>query len=326
MKQLISLAAIATSVAFAQPAAAEVTLNGYAFTGLYYEKNANARYGEKETQLFQRLQFGIKAEKKTDNGLTFFGSLLLRSETDNKHNSSTLNGAQVGLKYGPFTLAVGNVSDAIHSLKLFYDSQVGLCACGGNTLTVPYIKYDFYTGGANGILVTYNLGKFTANAAWESNGDSTAAKGEGSISVSYTGGPLKFELGYVHQSRYTGHGGYSGETFVTEYAQGKTTFGLAIGYNKSDAGLLNRDNLAKGQPGLDKTIATIYVIRKFNAMTLQAFYSQSTGIDTLSGEVRKTSYGAGGSYDLGPGASFVFGAHTDRTKDVIGDLGLKFSF
>jgi outer membrane protein OmpU len=314
MKKILIASTALTMLAGA--ASADVTLGGLGYFGLTYDKHAgDLAIPEQKVQLLDRLQFEIKGSKTTDSGLTFHGKVRMRSQRDVSHGNTTtaVNGGQVGVTAGGLDVTVGNVSDAIDALSLYWDSEIGLCGCGGETLTVPFVGYTSYGGGANGVLATYTAGSLVVRGSVMSNDHFKGTKPEAAISVAYKVGALSMEAGYVQQSASATQTKYNGATLVVEYALGSSNIGLAAGHNGGDvAGAAN------------KTIVTLYGNTKFGATTVAAFASQAGGM--AAGETTKTTYGIGASYDLGSGAALVGHVRTDRTKDTLADLGVKFAF
>ena len=325
MRKLLIATTALTMLAGA--ASADVTLVGLGYFGLQYNSKPSA--GKQKTQLLDRLQIDIKASKKTDSGLTFFGKFRIRSnqyQTKLPDGSTSINAGQVGVSAGGLSVAVGNVSDAIDAMNTYYDSELGLCACGGETLSVPIETYDKYLGGHNGVLAIYTMGDLVARASWQTNGNAIGTAGEGALSFDYKVGAFKIAAGYVH-SDSNGAGGYAGSTVVIEYALGNSMLGLAAGNNSgSYTGGSDFFYGSPTQPALNKTIVTLYGSTKFGATTVEGFVSQAGGLDTIAKELTKTTYGVSASYDLGSGAAVVGSIQTTRKKNTYVDLGASFSF
>lgn len=282
-------------------ASADVTLAGGGYFGIKHDASVTAPTNK--TQLIDRLQIDITGSKTTDSGLTFHGHFRIRSNA--YHTPSTpVNAGQVGITAGGLDVSVGNVSDAIDALSLYWNSEIGLCGCGGETLQNGIVGYSSTGAGNNGVLATYTMGSLVVRAGYQSEGNTSASTHESSLSVAYKAGALSFELGGLHQN-----GSGSAETAVVEYALGNSNIGLAYGHNGWDA---------------YGNIVTLYGNTKFGATTVQAFVSHSSKLAIATGT--KTTYGVGASYDLGSGAAVVGSVRQQFAKKVYADLGVKFAF
>ena len=316
MKKLLIATTALTLVAGA--ASADVTLAGSGYFGMKYDGNntgTTVGVSPKKTQLIDRFQIDIKASKTTDSGLTFHGKFRIRSNatgTDTTapatapfSSTTSVNAGQVGVTAGGLDVSVGNVSDAIDALTLYWNSEIGLCGCGGETLQNGIVGYSSTGGGNNGLLVTYTMGDLVVRGGYQQTGGQVnGAKNEASASVAYKMGALSFELGYLNQQ-----GSGNASTAVVEYALGNSNIGLAYGHNSYDA---------------YGNIVTLYGNTTFGATTVQAFVSQSSKLAIASGT--KTTYGVGASYDLGSGAAIVGSVRQQYSKKAYADLGVKFAF
>ena len=181
------------------------------------------------------------------------------------------------------------------------------------------------------MLASYTVGSLVVRGSYlQTNGD--GKNGEWGIGVEDKFGAFSVAAGYVKGAAtssysYTVSGtgtattvtgkssttaSYKGAYLAGEYALGKSNVGLLLGHNSS------ADNNDNG------TIATLYGNTTFGATTVAAFISHASA--EMTGETTKTTYGVGASYDLGSGAAMVGHVRTDRTKDVLGDLGVTFKF
>ena len=290
-------------------ASADVTLSGSGYFGLQYDNKNETANGTQNTQLLDRLQIMINASKTTDSGLTFFGQYRIRSN-QYQGGPTPINGGQVGVKAGGFSVAVGNVSDAIDAMSLFYNSEVGICGCGGETIYGwPFDGYSSRGEGSNGVLATYTAGSLIVRGSLMSNGNAIGTKAESAVSVFDKFGNLSLEAGYVKTPK-----NFTAYTAVVEYAMGSSNIGLAYG-NVKYFGAAN-----------SIATTTLYGNTKFGAMTVSAFVSSATNV------VQKTTYGIGGAYDLGSGAAIAGSVRTDNglngpaPKNTYADLGVTFSF
>jgi outer membrane protein OmpU len=292
-------------------ASADVTLSGSGYFGLGYDKNGTTTFNgvtkKTTTGLIDRTQIDIKASKTTDSGLTFFGTFRIRDGAYNV-GPTPVNGGMVGVKAGGFEVDVGNATDAIDAMNTYYNSEIGICGCGGETLSIPFATSLSRGHGFDGVLASYTMGGLVARVSYlETNGQ--GQKGQTGVSVDYKMGALQVGAGYTVQPNVVGGTAkFNGYVLTGEYALGTSTIGMAYGHN---------NNANKG-------IVTLYGSTTFGATTVQAFVSQAGGM--LAGETTKTTYGVGGKYNLGSGAAIVGHIRTDRTKDTLGDIGVTFSF
>lgn len=333
MKKILIASTALTMLAGA--ASADVTVSGSGYFGLKYNSKANDS-GQQKTQLIDRLQIMIVGSKTTDSGLTFHGKYRIRSNAYQSTGTTSVNAGQVGVTAGGLDVSVGNVSDALDALSLYWNSEIGICGCGGETLnfingTSGFDGYSSTGGGNNGVLATYTMGDLVVRAAWETGpstgtaaGNLQGAKGEGSVSVAYKIGALSMEAGYVHRGWSANNLGYSGETLVLEYALGNSNIGIAAGHSV--------DTSMAGVKGDGITTETLYGNTKFGATTVAAFVSHANNLDsfipgtTTAYGATSTTYGVGASYDLGSGAAMVGHIRKDWDKGTKADLGVTFSF
>jgi len=304
-KILIASTALVMAAGVAQADTANFTLSGGSYFGLgYYSKPAA---GVRKTQLLARTQVDIKGSKTTDSGLTFYGKFRIRSNAYQAgpagNGTTTVNAGQVGITAGGLDVAVGNVADAVDASSLYYNSEVGICGCGGETLRAGIEGYSSTGGGNNGVLVTYTMGSLIMRAGYQSNGNTTNANGEASVSVDYSAGAFKVGAGYLHLK------GTGGEyTVQAEYGFGNSTVGVAAGHGFNNAG----------------NIYTLYGSTTFGATTVQAFVSSRQKL--VGTETEKATYGIGAKYDLGSGASIVGSVRRDEFKATYADIGAEFAF
>lgn len=299
-------------------ASADVTLSGSGYFGLNYDKDGVSTdtdptapdFGKSiKTTVLSRLQLDIAFSSTTDTGLTFFGSYRIRdgqSDPGVTGGVPNVNGGLIGVSSGGLSLSVGNATDAVDAMSTYYDSEIGICGCGGETLSIPFATSQSTGAGFDGILATYTTGGLIARISYLQTNGNGAGHGQTGVSFDYKTGNLSVGLGYTSGT------GYNGTVFVAEYALGAYNLGFAAGDNSIDGG---DDN------GM---IYTLYGSTTFGATKVQAFVSSAS--DLMTGETEKTTFGIGGSYDLGSGAAIVGHVRTSRTKDTLGDLGVTFKF
>ena len=315
------LIATTALVLVAGAASADVTIAGSGYFGLGYDKNgASATQGK--TYLIDRMQLDFKASKTTDSGLTFHGHIRVRAEND--ITTTQPSGGDVGVTAGGLDVSAGNVTDAYDASGVVYNSEIGICGCGGEVVT----RAAEASSGGHGheaILATYTMGNLIGRLGYQQTGGNGVGNGEASIGVEYTMGSLHLVAGYLDGkangagSEVENPGGaklvagskYRGGWIGAQYAIGSSNVGLLAGSNSAD-GYSNQ------------TIVTLYGNTKFGATTVSAFVSSAN--KEVDADLTKTTYGIGASYDLGGGAAMVGHVRTDRTKDTLGDLGVTFSF
>ncbi|MDE3121997.1 MAG: porin [Paracoccaceae bacterium] len=299
MKKLLIATTALTLVAGA--AAADVTVAGSGYFGLKYDGTAG-----RTTTLIDRTQLDFNMSKATDSGLKFHGHIRIR-ENDRQSIGVTgqgIGGGSVGVTAGGLDVTVGNVSDAIDAMALYYNSEIGICGCGGEVLNNGnFIGSSSQGAGNSGVLVTYTMGSFTVRASLQQpQGQVQNAKNETAISALYKAGALSVEGGY-YDNQATGDKGY---TVVAEYAIGKSNVGLAYGHSKLAA---------------SGNTVTLYGNTKMGATTLSAFVSND------SKGTNKTNYGIGAKYDLGSGAAMVGSVRKQQQNGkTYADLGVTFKF
>jgi outer membrane protein OmpU len=298
-------------------ASADVTLSGSGYFGLQYDSENKNINGTNNTQLLDRLQIMINASKTTDSGLTFYGKYRIRGNAY-QGGTTPINGPQVGVKAGGLDVSVGNVSDAIDSMSLFYNSEVGICGCGGETIYGwPFDGYSSRGEGGNGVLASYTVGSLIVRGSVMSNGNAVGTKTESALSVFDKFGNLSFELGWANTDK-----NFNMVTGVVEYAMGSSNIGLAYGTVKY--------GVAGFAPGTRFNTTTLYGNTTFGAVTVSAFVSNTTNV------AQKATYGIGASYDLGSGAAIAGSVRTDNglngpvngahKQNTYADLGVTFKF
>lgn len=317
MKKILIATTALTMMAGA--ASADVTLSGGGYFGLKYNSKPGTNgsgVAYQKTQLIKRMQVDIKGSKTTDSGLTFHGKFRVRSSAY-LATTTPVNAGQVGITAGGLDVSVGNVSDAIDALSLYWNSEVGICGCGGETLNwTPFKGYSSQGGaGTEGVLATYTMGDLVVRGSYMSAGNTTGLKSEQGVSVAYKVGALSMEAGYVTQSASATADGYSGATLVFEYALGNSNIGIAGGRNTTKP--------MGGGANTSINAVTVYGNTTMGATTLKAFVSHANNLPATN---TSTTYGVGASYDLGSGAAIVGSVRRDWNKANYADIGVTFSF
>ncbi len=304
------LIATTALVLVAGAASADVTIAGSGYFGMGYDKNGSTATQGK-TFLIDRMQLDFKATKTTDSGLTFHGAFRVRSNQD---KATGFNGGAVGVTAGGLDVSVGNVTDAYDASGVVYNSEIGICGCGGEVITNA-AESSSTGSGHNAVLVTYTMGSLIGRVGYQQANGNGVGNGEASIGLEYTMGSLHLAGGYLSGKPSPAvpvAGDYTGAWLAGEYAIGNSHVGVLVGSNHVSGGADNG------------TIATLYGNTTFGATTVSAFVSNAQR--DLPTETTKTTYGIGASYDLGGGAAMVGHVRTDRTKDTLGDLGVTFKF
>lgn len=303
-------------------ASADVTIAGSGYFGMGYNKDGSSAFSGKKTGLLYRYQLDLNASKTTDSGLTFHGTMRIRAEND--ISPTNPNGGSVGVTAGGFDLSVGDVTDAYDASNVVYNSEIGICGCGGEVITRA-VESSSAGHGNNAILATYTMGGFIGRLGYQQTNGNGAGSGEVSIGGEYKIGSLDIVGGYL-----TGKASGSGSEVENP---GGTALGAGVKYHggwlggdytlgNSHIGLLAGTNAADGVQ--TQTILTLYGTTSFGPTTVTAF--ASTANKEVDSDTTKASYGIGATYDLGSGAALIGHVRRDRTKNTLADLGVTFKF
>ncbi|WP_102225521.1 porin [Acidimangrovimonas sediminis] len=311
-KILLATAAVALTAGAA--AADGVSFSGYGRFGVVY--NNKPGDGNKKANITSRFRLNIAATKTTDSGVEFGAKFRIQGDQgtivgSSRSQAMTNNAATFWAKSGPFTLQVGNVSDAIDADNVYYNGDLGLLGWGDQEVIAGtgfwgYGSSAYSNGNQVGVLATYAANGLTVNISYVTPDQTLKSNptqdDEKAIAIDYTMGAFAMGVGYVKNPGFATDGSASFASF--QYSFGKSTIGIQAG-NKT-AGLGNQYTLF-GNTTL------------VNGIGLQAYVTK----DNVDADT--TGYGLGMSYDLG-GATLLGSVAKLRDTSTQADFGVKFSF
>lgn len=310
------LIATTALVATAGVAAAEVAVSGNGRMGVVYSQ-ADALNAKGTLNFSSRIRVVFTLSGETDGGLQFGGSF----RADNAAGAATGNAGNVYISGAFGKLAMGDVvgaaEEVIGDLPEVGFSDISSTTSLGNALAIGENDITYITGDNGG-----------------------AISGTNAL-YTYSTGALSFAL-----SMNDGKAGVVSTT--QEYAVGfkysMDAYSVALAYEVSDpaGGGAAAKHLILGAEGTfgDTTVKGFYgdgsgsingfkqygigVTSKFDAITVKGYVKKQD----FGGGVDVTSWGLGGEYSLGGGAS-VAGGLVDNDlpgSKVVADFGLKFTF
>lgn len=306
---------LATTVLAAATVAAhaEVTLSGDARMGII-AKNVDtdataADTFESQTGLTSRARVAFSASGTSDSGLEFGAGF--RADNAGDAASGTAGSVFVSGAFGK--LAMGDVDSAANTL-VGNVSGVGLTGLGdSNELG--------YVGGPAGALYTYSSGALslalsvkglgaapnlvTAPTATKDSEEKNTKADAQSIAVAYKTDAYSVALGYEKATNDT-----DGTAAVVEGSVDQ----LSLGVSGTFAGATVKAVVADNGTDVLKAVSVGYTVSGIAATAFAADKGDNN------------SYGLGGTYDLGGGASFVAGIQQTEGSDTQYDAGLSFSF
>lgn len=281
--------------------AAEVNLSGAARFGVVYAK---ANGGSATTGIHNRFTLNIDATTEADNGLSFFARVRVRGNNtgDGATSSSAVSAPRVGVSFGGFTLAVGNINGALESAPGLYSGAVGLTGLGWNNLTTnsaapgkfAWDSFSSKGGGANGVEVIYSAGAFSGHVSFSATGGDRIA-----AHVAYNFGDWTAAL--AHQASDT-----VGEDMTVLNIGGSFgDFGVGLSY------AMNEGDFDATRVNASYTFGGGTTVKAF------ATFNQAAS--------QETALGLGFTHSLG-GATLKGGIVRDKSKTTLADFGVSFSF
>lgn len=324
MKKIL-LASAAVALTAGTASADGLSISGYARFGVVYNNHATNK-----AQVTSRFRLNVAATKTTDSGVEFGAKFRLQGDqggiaAGSRITNQTPNAPTFWAKSGPFTLQVGNVSDAIDNSGTYYAGDLGLLAWGDQevlaygTSFLPYNSsaYSAVVAGTTtagnqvGVLATYAANGLTVNLSYMNPDQAVSGQNkESAISVDYTMGAFAFGAGYVHNGGYTAS---NNSSFVSaQYSFGKSAVGLQYGHNGAAA-------LSAGGNRIGSMYTLYGNTSLANGIGLQAYVTKDNN------PANSTGVGLGMSYDLG-GAKLLGSIARFRNKDTQADFGVKFTF
>ena len=308
-KALIASTALVLS---AGVAAADVTLSGYARTGLDFVENRDGGNAQ-ETRIQSRVRLNVLATTSTDQGVDF--GARLRFQWD-QGDDALERGApgQIYVTASGLTVSVGNVGTAFDSADLMYASEIGVFDRSfgnpaGDFYAYSSKGYGSGNGDRVGIAAVYSIDALTARVSYV-NPDQTslnvADKEEISVSVDYKMDGIALSAAAVKDG--AGIDGNDQYFLGAEYTLPGT---------ENAIGLLWFDN-----GSADSDTFTLYGGFEVAPQTTVSGYVAN---NDAAGNATDIAYGIGGRYDLG-GAYLATAIHRDYNKDIIADFGVRFNF
>lgn len=304
---------LATTVlaGFASAASAEVTFSGYGRFGLVY--NSNPGVGFTKATLDQRFRLNINAKTVTDGGVTFGGRVRLQDSSGG--TGATLNQNMLYAESNGLRLEVGNASEALDSVALFYNSEMGYKDSSFGE------AYGFYS--------------------YTSTPSSATRTG---VFFSYSAGPLNARISYINPNQYVTKQAVGADKEISVSADYKFgQFTVAAGAAKNASGVkdafynfvgaayavspdinvgLNYNNFSGGPGTAATSITTLYGNYTMGAITLRAYVA-----NTNSKAVKnQTVAGIGADYALGGGVRLSGSIRPDYNGDTQADIGVRFDF
>jgi outer membrane protein OmpU len=360
MKKILLATTVLAS--FAGAASAEVVFSGYGRFGLEYNSEPNKTYfadgtivqntngtnpitGEtiytekSNSQISDRMRLNIDGKTVTDGGITFGGRIRLQGDSGN--TGAQLNAPQLYTEANGFRLEVGNVNEALDSVALFYNSEMGYednsAGEGGNFYSYdsnPYSGGILNTENRNGIFFSYAMAGVNArmsyilpDATLQTNKNHTS--GEFSASADYAWN------GFTVAAGGAAHAGGLSRAFYNFVGVGyviSPDMNVGLNYNNGNylalAGYANSgSNGTDTATGLNLnsnavSITTLYGNYTMGAITLRG-YITGTNADYVKQDVL---VGIGADYNLGGGARLSGSIRPNYAGNTNADVGVRFDF
>lgn len=305
-------------VATAGTASAEVKLNGEGRFGVVYNENG----ADNKVVLSSRLRFNIDAKFEANNGVTYGGRIRFQNETGETGEGSTgarFSPAQLIVTYEGLTFQLGNADTAYDSVALLYNAEIGYLGRApgadprGSYFSSNSDPYDAEQVNRYGLFLSYAIDNLNLRASYiqpdQVNDGGAGFDDEYGFSADYTFDKFTVAGAYVN----TGAGISGNENYFAGVAYAVTD-AANVGFNFIDNGE-DADGANQGQT------YTFYANYAFDAFAVQGYVANNNA----SGNRQNTTYGVGGTYDLG-GATLAGSVQLDNNDDVTADLGVNFEF
>lgn len=315
------LIATTALVATAGVAAAEVAVSGNGRMGVVYNGS--------DLNFSSRLRVVFTASGETDGGLQFGGSF--------RADQSGISDSQSVLPAGFIGGSNNGTAGHVYISGAFGKLAMGDTVSAAEEVIGDLPEIGFQDVAANDI--TYITGDNAGNPVGGSGFDNTGPN----ALYTYSNGALTFAL-----SMNDGQATNAGAANIQDYAVGvkysMDAYSVSLGYEVSDPEVgQSAKHLIVGADATfaDTTVKVFYgdgsgaidgfrqygigVTSKFDAITVKGFVRNDRA---LAGAADVTSWGLGGEYSLGGGAS-VAGGFSDNDRPntkVRADFGLKFTF
>lgn len=318
-------------------AAAEVSISGYARTGIdYQERRGDFATPENKTQVFGRLRMNIDASQSTDQDVDFGARFRLQWDqgSGSRGTGGALNAGNIWVRSNGLKVTVGNVSSAFDNSDLMYGSELGIQRRSFGNPSGEFFAYETSPYDAKdrlGIAAEYKFADFTGRLSYidpDQRGRAdienlVGQKEELALSLTYKYNEWTFAGAAVMD----GMGMDGNDQYFLGAAYKFNDLGT-VGLNWNDNGGYGTGAAAdRGQtftlygnyevaPG---TIVRGYVANNDadNGTTLNNGYMVVKSTDT--------AYGIGADYDLG-GAMLAGGIERGYDKNVRADMGVRFDF
>lgn len=315
-------------VATAGMAAAEVTLSGSGRFGIVY--NSQKAFGadlpgnRQKTKIEKRMTINIDGSGATDGGLEFGGRIRLRS--DEGEAASAQSSANIWMGNDMFRVTVGNTDGALLNRVGYYQGSVGLTGLHWANVSFNIGTNTFYLdsfssrggGMADVVRLDFNVGGFGVSISTDQttngfNGAATAGN-EDAIAVSYNFGDWTVAAGYAKNANNSVTAAGERDAFSLSAVGSIGDFGVGLGYTDLE------------MAGAKVTLSGSY---SFGDTTVTAFVANTSedtvGSAGIGAAGSDTEYGIGFTHSLG-GATLAGGVSRNYAKNVMADLGVRFSF
>lgn len=316
------LLATTVLVGFASAASADITFSGYGRFGVAYYSNPGV--GAAKAVIDERMRINIDGKTVTDGGVTFGGRLRLESNANNTQ-AGIPNAAMLYATANGMRMEVGNVNEALDSVALFYNSEMGFedSSFGEAYNFDSYRSSQYSLADANrmGVFFSYSAGPLNARIS-VINHDQTLAKQpvgadkEYSISADYTVGQFTVAAGAAKNSQGVKDQFYN---FVGAAYAVSPDINVGLNYNNGTNLGLTGSTLA---PTKAASITTLYGNYTMGAITLKG-YIANTNDNTVKNQ---TIAGVGADYALGGGARLSGSIRPDWAGETAADIGVRFDF
>ena len=307
-------------VATAGMAAADVTLSGSGRFGIVYNEAFSNVAGRSTTKIEKRMTINIDGSGSTDGGLEFGGRIRLRS--DEAEAASAQSSANVWMGNDMFRITVGNTDGALLNRVGYYQGTVGLTGLQWANVSFNIGTNTFYLdsfssrggGGADVVRLDFNVGGFGVSLSTDDTGDHTSDGSEDAIAVSYNFGDWTVAAGYAKNANNSATAAGERDAFSLSAVGSIGDFGVGLGY--TDLENAGRKITLSGSYSFGDTTVTAFVANTDE---------DTVGSAGIGAAGKETEYGIGFTHSLG-GAVLAGGISRNYTKNVMADLGVRFSF
>ena len=345
MKKILLATTVLAS--FAGAASAEVVFSGYGRFGLEYNNHPDTidytdgtRAGTVSVQttanktksiISDRFRLNIDGKTVTDGGITFGGRIRIQASSGQYNGAGgggTINAPQLYAVANGFRLEVGNVNEALDSVALFYNSEMGYedSSNGEAYGFYSYASTPFGNVNRNGVFFSYAMAGLNLRASYIKpdqtlKTNATGTSGEFSASADYAYGQFTFAAGGASHANGVSKAFYN---FVGAAYAVSPDINVGLNYNNANDIVLPGYTSYSGTfPGDQVTsITTLYGNYTMGAITLRA-YVAGTNADYVK---HKYVGGIGADYALGGGTRISGSIRPDYAGNTTADVGVRFDF